>query len=469
MSYWDLWDNYAKVKENGEDTNNLIYYLAEFLTHKTEIEREYANGLSRLTRAPLFFRGKNTMVPCLKRLQTICNQQSISLLELVNNQQTDLIPTLKELQTKHDEDIRIKARIAKDLVYELQKQNSYCEKTRDYYFSYCISSENVSKREEKAGKKYLKAVEDANNFLATFEENMKPILMLYQKQEEEKMIAIKDILRKITIYELSYLRSAQYEKELLPLTVDSLNPEIEIKKFIDDNLTGKQFQRFVFEIHPKRLNTDILTKNSEDEKKNNDIIDIIIDKCWKGIVINDEDNRNFHNVISGAEGRKYWIKKLNDKRLENKYNIPSCAFGIVCGLITSMLDRIQECQDLNCIKQIIMLSQHFYEETLSQKTFMHQILLTHSIWEDFKLWGNLVISSVDLEMQNDAKLCAEETTSLSQALKLRPVLCSKVHFFVQQMKNFMVDGNVMEKTLRVVQEYYGINIETVKNVDDLNS
>ncbi|OMJ88463.1 hypothetical protein SteCoe_9592 [Stentor coeruleus] len=468
MSYWDLWDNYSKVKENAEDTNSLIYYLIEFLTHKTEIEREYANGLNRLTRAPLFFRGKNTMVPCLKRLQTICNQQSISLLELVNNQQTDLIPTLKDLLTKQDEDIRINARISKDLVYELQKQNSYCEKTRDYYFSYCISSENVSKREEAAGKKYLKAVEDANNFLTTFEENMKPILMLYQKQEEDKILAIKDLLRKITIYELSYLRSSQYEKELLPLTVDSLNPEIEIKKFIDDNLTGKKFQKYVFEVHPKRLNTDILTINSENGKKNNIVIDNIIDKCWKGIVINDEDNKNFHNVISGTEGRKYWIKKLNDKRIENKYNIPSCAFGIVCGLTNLLLDRIQECQDLNCTKQVIMLSQHFYEETLSQKTFMYQILLTHSLWEDFKLWGNLVISSVDLEMKNDAKLCSEETTSLSQALKLRPVLSSKVQFFVQQMKNFMVDGNVVEKTLKVIHEYYGINIEVEKSNDDLN-
>ncbi|OMJ90835.1 hypothetical protein SteCoe_6702 [Stentor coeruleus] len=464
MSYWDLWDNYEKVKENAEDTNSLIYYLAEFLKHKTEIEREYADGLNRLTRSPLFFRGKSAMVPCLKKLKSICDQQSLSLKELVNNQQNDLIASLKELMAKQDEDIRVKARIAKDLAYELQKQNLYCEKARNCYFSYCISSEDASKKEEAAGKKYLKTVEDANNFLMKFEESMKPILMLYQKQEEDKIVAIKDVLKKITIYELSYLHSAQYEKELLPLTLDLLNPEIEIKKFIDDNLTGKQLQRFVFEVHPKRSNIEILTKNSEDEKTNNDIIDNIIDKCWKGIVINDEDNKNFHNIISGIEGRKYWIKKLNDKRLENKYNIHSCTFGIVCGLTTLLLDRIQECQDLNCTKQLIMLSQHFYEETLSKKTFMHQVLLAHSLWEDFKLWGNLIISSVDLEIQNDAKLCAEKTTSP----KLRPIICSKVHFFVQQMKNFMVDGNVVEETIKVIQEYYGINIERAKSTNSLD-
>lgn len=462
MSFWDLWDNFAKVKENSEDTKNIIYYLIEFLNHKTDLEREYANGLQRLTRASLFIRGKNTMIPCLKRLQTICNQQFLSLQELINHQQTDLIPALKDLLTAQDEVVKIKAKYGKDFDYELQKHFSNCEKAKDYYFSLCNTCEIPNKKEENAGKKYLKTVEDANKFLAVYEENMMPVFMLYQKHEDEKIMTIKDVLRKLIIYELSYIRNIQYEKDMMPIAIDALNPEIEIKKFIDDNCTGKMFSKVMFEVHPKRLNTDLLTNSSECDKKASEVLGSIADKCWKGITIDDEDNRNFNDVIASAEGRKVWIQRLTEKKFEGKMMVPSCTFGIVCGLISSLLDVVKEFQDLHCAKHIIFLSQFFYEETMSQKTFMYQLILTHPLWEDFKIWGNLIIISVNIEIESDAKICAEDSTSLSQALKLRPVLSSKVNSYVMHMKNFMVGSHVLEKTMKLIQEYYNVKLEEIK-------
>ncbi|OMJ88918.1 hypothetical protein SteCoe_9023 [Stentor coeruleus] len=442
-----------------------MYYLIEFLTHKTEIEKEYANGLLRLTRASLFVRGKNTMAPCLTRLQTMCNQQSMSLQELISFQQTDLIPALKDLMANQDEVIRNKAKNARDLDYELQKNISYCEKAKEYYFSYC-SSDSPSKREESAGKKYLKTVEEGNKFLVYYEENMMPILMLYQRQEEDKIMTIKDVLRKLIIFELSYIRSIQYERDLLPMAIESLNPEIEIKKFIDDNISGKTISKFSFEVHPKRLNTDLLTNSSENEKKYVDILTIIIDKCWKGVLIDDEDNRNFIDVVIVAEGRKLWLQKLIEKKFEGKVNIPCCTFGIICGLTSSILDIIQDFQDLGFISSIVSLSQCFYEETLGQRTYMYHILLTHPIWENLKLWGNLIIISVNIEMESDAMICDEDSMSLNQALKLRPVLLSKINSFVQNMKNFLLDNQSILSVLKVIEEFYNIKLDCMQAINN---
>lgn len=465
MSFWDLWDNFTKVKENAEDTKNLIYYLIEFLTHKTEIEKEYANGLLRLTRASLFVRGKNTMAPCLSRLQTMCNQQSMSLQELISFQQTDLIPGLKDLMANQEELIRSKSKNARDLDYELQKHISYCEKSKDYYFSYC-SSDSPTKREESAGKKYLKTVEEANKFLEYYKESMMPILMMYQKQEEEKILTIKDVLRKLVIFELSYIRSTQYEKDLLPMAIESLSPEIEIKKFIDDNITGKMISKFSFEVHPKRLNPDMLTNSSESEKRYIEILTIIIDKCWKGVLIDDEDNRNFIDAVIVAEGRKLWAQKLIEKKFEGKVDIPCCTFGIVCGLTSSILDIIQDYQDLGFINNIVSLSQCFYEETLGQRTYMYHILLTHPIWENLRLWSNLIIISVNIEMESDAMICDEDSMSLSQALKLRPVLLSKINSFVQNMKNFLLDNQSIQSILKVIEEFYNIKLDNLPGISN---
>lgn len=458
MSYWELWDNFGKVKENSDDTKNLILNLIDFLSHKADIEKDYSNGLLKLTKSSLFNRGKNTMIPCLKRLQTICNQQYISLQELISHQQTDIIVSLKELLVKQDEIIRTKARYGKDFDCEFQRQALSCEKAKDLYYNSCVSNDVLTKKQVSAEKNYKKAIGNANKFLIAFEDNMKPILFLYQKLEEDKISSIKDMLRRLIVYEVSYFRSTQYEKDLFPAAIEALNPEIEIKKFIDDNASGKTFEKFAFEAYSKRKTTDLQTNTSENDKTYIENIDFVIEKCWDGITIDDEDNQNFQYAMNDCEGRKYWMKALNDKKFEDKLCIPNCTFGIFCGLISMFLDKIQEFNDLNCMKQIMFLTQYFYEERLNQKTFVYQMIMTHVLWEEYGLWGNLVISSVDMEMESDAKICSEDINSLSQALKLRPVVCSKVSSYVQNMRKFMVDSQIIGNTIKLVQEHYALNI-----------
>ena len=162
------------------------------------------------------------------------------------------------------------------------------------------------------------------------------------------------------------------------------------------------------------------------------------------------------------EGRRAFINKLNDKKNAKEFLVPSCSFGLICKLATSLLDRIYENNDVTNAKQIMYLSQYFYEETLGHKTFMHQILLTHQLWEDHKLWTNLIISSVFLEIESDAKICSEDLTSANQTLKLRPVVFNKITNYITQMKIFMLDSLTIEKVLKMTQEYYNFNLDIIK-------
>ena len=73
MSFWDLWDNFPKIKENWEESNSNLHCFIEFLNYKTEIEQEYANGLKKLAKSPLFNQKKKSLSPSLPHLQTICD------------------------------------------------------------------------------------------------------------------------------------------------------------------------------------------------------------------------------------------------------------------------------------------------------------------------------------------------------------------------------------------------------------
>jgi hypothetical protein len=358
--------------------------------------------------------------------------------------------------------LKNKQKIWNQFEADLARHEFYLKKSREKYFAMCESSEIPSKKEEELGKAYILTVEEGNKFLTTYEESMKGAFSVFQSHDELKYRSIQDTFRKFIIYQMSFLRSAQYEIESMSNSVDSISPSTETKKFISDNWTGKSFKKFSVEVHPKRLNFE----NNFLPKNGTECLERIIDKCWKGVLINDEDNKHFTDLIAAVDGRKAVSNKLNEKRLKEEFAIPSCTFGIVCGLFSSILDKVLEFQDVFCAKQILQLSQCFYEETLNQRTYLKQIVLTHPVWEDFKIWSKLIITSVEIEMEYDAKICAEESDSLGQALKLRPVLSSKVNSFMQHMNNFMVETSVIEKTMKLIQEYYSFTIDiSVKSVE----
>ena len=110
--------------------------------------------------------------------------------------------------------------------------------------------------------------------MVSFEENMKQILTIFQFQEEEKLKLIKDSMRKAVVYEMSFLRSYQYELELTPMAIDAFSPEIEIKKFIDDSYSGAKFKNFEIEVSPNRQNC----YSKITEKRKNEIMENIIQK-----------------------------------------------------------------------------------------------------------------------------------------------------------------------------------------------
>ena len=51
--------------------------------------------------------------------------------------------------------------------------------------------------------------------------------------------------------------------------------------------------------------------------------------------------------------------------------------------------------------------------------------------------------------------------SINRNLKLRPVLCSKLANYLQQMRNFIIDAKNIEKVVRRIQEYYKFDIDVI--------
>ena len=152
----------------------------------------------------------------------------------------------------HDETLKTKARQCRDFELELKRVNQKVEKTKDFYINSCDLCVSPGSKEDIGEGKYHEAVDDANRFLQKYEETMKPVFELIQRQDDEKFKNFEETLRKFLIFEMAHVRSIQYELELIPAEIDLISANEEKKKFIYDSLSERPFKLFCFEVHPKK-------------------------------------------------------------------------------------------------------------------------------------------------------------------------------------------------------------------------
>jgi hypothetical protein len=266
MSYWEIWDSFSKVKKNWDENRELLTNLVDFLNQKSSIEKEYASGLKRLSKSSLFKKGKNSTEGSIQRLQILCSQESSNLESLITHQQSDLIPSLKSLISSHDTILKSKTRYCQDFELELQKTVQKVETAKQFYFNACDSCGAPGDFEASAETRYQETVKEANRFLKTYEETLKPTFEVCQIQDCEKLKVFQESLRKLVVFQMAHLRFVQYELELLPKEIDSVSFHLDLKKFIYDSISEKPFKEFTFEKHPKCEKNEMKVFNRDDGK-----------------------------------------------------------------------------------------------------------------------------------------------------------------------------------------------------------
>lgn len=434
MSYWEIWNSFTKVKRNWEETRDLLSSFTDFLTQKSSIERDYAAGLLKLTRCSLFTKSKNSIDPSIKRLQICCSQQSLNLNSLITQQQTEIVPAIKSLLAAQDEKLKTKARYAKDFESELQKTESKVEKSKELYFETCDLCRIPGKVEQMAEKKYFQAVEQGNKFFKTYEENMKPVFELFQTHDEEKIEVLKESLRKFIIYEMAYTRSVQYELELLPSMIDLMDPKKETLKFIYDSVSVNPFRPYLIEIHPKCISTEL----SEYSNSPQEIVAKVLNKCWSGICVAENEIQKLAEAFLNNEARDCFVRKIIEKRNREEFVIPTRTFLNTCNVFSLLLDKSLQTKDFSLVNQVFGVFQCFYQET--HKKYLHEVLSCHPVWEEYKVWAKVIVATV----KSDTLVCLGKQDSLAQVIKLKPVNTKTIEEYFTLIKQFNEDSKAVE-------------------------
>ena len=70
---------------------------------------------------------------------------------------------------------------------------------------------------------------------------------VYEIQEKDRLESIKDCLRKLVVYDTSYIRNVQYDLDTLAHYMESINPNSDLKLIIDESIGEGEYPIIEFE------------------------------------------------------------------------------------------------------------------------------------------------------------------------------------------------------------------------------
>lgn len=455
MDFANLWDRFFEVKDYWTENRKLLEDFSNFIKDKIEIDRAYGKGLEKISKLGIFEKSFGTISPVFQGLKIYYNQSSAHLLTYADYLQEEVQTKLKKIISCHDVGIHEFKNQGKKLVIEREKLVKNHLKSRSRYWKICKENEQGIKPgaksvqlEENYNKSYMLSINQLNSFNQMYEEGINKVLQVYKEQINEKLFKLRQSLQHFIANEASTIYSMKMLIDGLPIALETFNPEIDLRMFIDTTYTGRVIEQEHFISYAQSQQTEA-SPDSELLK--------IINSCWEGVSLTEENFKYFESVIAKSEGQKKFITFLNEKRKNGSFKIPSQSFEDLGKLVNKALDRFNEIEHLTLAKQCIILSQTFFRVSENdEKVFLQTLVVNHKLWNKEDYWEFMVENAVDCALFNLTEF-GDEIHKEELEEKRKSVTASAMISYSHMMASFNVDKSKILTILQRGMEKYGLS------------
>lgn len=358
MSYSEkLFDNITLANQHASLGKKAVDELVIFLKQLVNAEENYAKTLENLGNFQFLLIKGSTLQACHSLKQDISSkaqqirvftdnllQDIIKPLQLISSQCQDSLKSLYNESTKVlklkegylDKLSKLKDRFFKSCS-ECEKFTSLLEQPqsqsqREKYLQKLIKHKNLL---DLSLKNYEEHINFWPNFMLAYQPLVVPIMNSYEKSELNRLMGVKDQLRKFVIYETSYIRNLQYEIDSLAKSMEDIHIENDLKISCPVSIPWQapEFEPYRGS-HPayKSITTsglsltiplpiqeakwsEIVFQGSIEEMYKTEI-DIITLKATQGYDLISEDFIQFNSLIKDSLGRRAWVWSMNQKKQE---------------------------------------------------------------------------------------------------------------------------------------------------------
>ena len=460
MDYTNLWDRFLDVKDYWTENRKLLEEFCNIIKEKADLDKAYGKGLEKLSKYSIFERAFGTSSPLFQGLKTFYTETSLHFISSADQLQSEVVQRLKKLTSTHDSSIQDFKSQGKKLVIEREKLLKSHIKSRNKYWKICKENESISKSntkslqlEESCNKAYMLAINQLNSFNQVFIEGISKVLQVYQEQNIEKMQALKQGLQCLISNEANNIYSMRMLVDNLPFALDSFSPDTDHKMFINSTYTGRVLELESFVSYAQSSTTDVSLGDTELTK--------VINYCWDGVRLSEENLKYFESVVAHDEGKKKLILLLNDKRKNGLFKLPWATFDDLGQLVNRALNKFYELEYLGLAKQCIILSQTFFtfNEETGDKVFLQTLVSGHKLWQKEDYWEYMVDNAVDSALDSLNEYADSMEAEENDELKKKSVTGSAIISYTHMMASFGVDKEKIMMILTKSKEKYQLSEE----------
>ena len=467
MDYTNLWDRFLDVKDYWSENRKLLEEFCNIIKEKADLDKAYGKGLEKLSKYSIFERAFGTSSPLFQGLKTFYTETSLHFTSSADQLQSEVVQRLKKLISAHESSVQDSKSQGKKLVVEREKLLKSHIKCRNKYWKICKENESTAKSntkslqlEESCNKAYMLAINQLNSFNQVFLEGISKVLQVYQEQNMEKMQALKQGLQSLISNEANNIYSMRMLVDNLPFALDAFSPEIDHKMFINSTYTGRVLELESFVSYAQSSTNDVVTGDAELMK--------VINFCWEGVRLSEENLKYFDSVIVNDEGKKKLILLLNDKRKNGLFKLPWDTFHDLGQLVNTALNMFYELEYLGLAKQCIILSQTFFtfNEETGDKVFLQTLVSGHKLWQKEDYWEYMVDNAVDSALDSLNEYADSMEPEENDDQKKKSVIGSAIISYTHMMASFGVDKEKIMLILTKSKEKYKLT-EVELPIDDI--
>jgi len=297
---------------------------------------------------------------------------------------------------------------------------------------------------------------------------------IYQRQEEARLEAMKDSLRKLVVYETACLRNLQYDIDNMAhvnftQAMESVNIKSDLRLFIDQNAGTAKESALVFVpyqgTHPAFTGlgaaSPISTIPHASARSASDLspgqVDSIVEKAWTGAGFDSEEEASFRAAIREVGGRRIWAECVSSRRLAGRFVLSHSALEQVTEQVLQVLTESQRDNDASTAKVVIMAANSFYSETEGSKLFVHARVAHHPVWQEPLFWEQAIERAIEEELKKGS----------GQAETVRNAAFCQLGTFAHSMLTFAVDRLLTNELISKLACKYDLSDEDITTLSEI--
>lgn len=448
MSYSEFREKYPDIQEHWKKTFKVANDIVNWIKERAQLDRKYSKDLEKLAGKITCDEDSIGVDPLLNILRDSCKNRANQIKLIAEHFHSKVAYPMKQLLNQQNFIIADKSTFAKKTMGDIFSINLKLEKFRERYLKSCKISEDVKgsakhivayKNEHESLKAYYSTIEEYNIALPTLIDMMKKIIILYQKQEEERSQLMKQTVIQFVQFDKFCLNSIDIDLAGYIPKLEEFKPTHQIEEF------AKKFAKCSFSGIGLRYESQDLF--SAGQASHDYLMKDFIDKIWDADIPDQEETFRFIQQIKTAEGRKALATALNQCRSRGKFEIPSESFKFLGNCMINVLDAMMLEEDFSVAGPYIILSDSFYEINTDPKNFLHGEIVDHPLWKNMKVWNTLIEDCIH---NNWTEYCKNVGTNESSVL--RSIAVAQLLSYAHTMKLFCLDK---EDILYVIEKFDG--------------